>query len=202
MLENSLLADRRLDVKGRIDNYRRTFPDYAPLQIWNGRIYGIWIIGSMYGKDSDYYGAYPHSVKKRILSLFPDCQKVLHLFSETVHDEGAITYDIKASNNPTICDDVRNITKHKDELADVDLIMADPPYGKEEFAKYGVEVFNKTKVMSDLGKVAKAGCCLAWFDQFVPMYKRETWALMGYIGLIIGTNTRIRCLSLFQRTGR
>lgn len=199
MSEQTFLEDKALTVKARVDSYRRAFPNYAPLQVWNGRIFGIWMVGSMYARDNDYYGAYPHSIKERILSLFPDCQKILHLFSGTIKDEGAITYDIKPGNNPTICDDVRNLPKHKAELQEVQLVMADPPYGKEDFEKYEVKSFNKTKVMSDLGATVKHGCYLAWLDQYIPMYKRETWSLLGHIGIVTGTNTRIRCLSLFMK---
>jgi len=186
-----------MKIQKRADNYIKSFPDYAPLQIFNDRIYSIWMIGNNYSKGTGYYGAYPHKLKERILSLFPDCSKILHLFSGEIKE--GITFDIKPELNPTICDHVDNIVNHKDLIQDVDLIMADPPYDKSDFEKYNCEPFNKTQVIRNLGSMMKSGSCLTWLDTRVPIYSKQIWKLLGYIGIIISTNTRIRCLSLFEK---
>ena len=56
----------------KADLYTKSFPKYCPLQVFNNRFYGIWIMGNYYGHSSKYYGEFPNSLKKRILSLFPE----------------------------------------------------------------------------------------------------------------------------------
>lgn len=155
--------------------------------------------GGAYYRKTQYYGSYPHSVKERIYAMFPDARKILHLFSGTVRDFGSISYDIKPEMHPDICDDVRNIKAHASELADVDLVAGDPPYGPDDFKKYGVQPFNKTQVLRDLGEILQSGACVAWLDTYAPMYRKDVWKRIGLIGIVVSTNTRIRCLSIFER---
>lgn len=190
----------RLTPEQRAHAFSARFPNYCPVVVHGGRLYTCWVIGPLYARPNGFYGAYPHSVKERIYALFPDCEKVCHLFSGTIHDFSAITYDVNPDHQPTICDDIRNLVKHKDELADVDLFAADPPYEKEDFAKYGLPSLNKWEVIRELGKVAKPHSFLSWLDTRVPMYNKEYWALLGHIGLVVSTNTRMRVLTLFERT--
>jgi len=77
--------------------------------------------------------------------------------------------------------------------------MADPPYDKSDFEKYNCKPFNKTQVIRDLGSIMKSGSFLTWLDTRVPMYSKKTWRHLGYIGVIVSTNHRIRCLSLYQK---
>jgi hypothetical protein len=175
------------------------FPQYAPLVVHNGRLYGTWVIGALFRKrPSKYYGTFPHSVKERILALYPDCHHLLHMFSGTVHDPGTITYDINPKVRPQICDDARNLLAHKKQLHGADLAVADPPYEARDFAVYGQKPFSKPKVIRDLGEVMEAHSNLAWVDITVPIYNKKVWALLGYIGLAVGTNTRFRALTLLQ----
>jgi hypothetical protein len=186
-----------MNLEQRIANYSKTFPNYAPLHLFNNRIEGQWIIGNNYSKGNGFYGAYPHGVKDRTLALFPDCPNIMHLFSGIIKE--GITYDIDAKLNPTICDDVRNIKNYYDVIKNIDLIMADPPYDKSDFEKYNCKSFNKRKVIKDLGTIVKSGTFLTWLDTRVPIHSKETWILLGYLAIIISTNHRIRCLSLFQK---
>jgi len=190
----------RLSVKKRVTNYERTFPKYPSLIIHNSKIYGLWLAGALYRRRQGYYGEFPHSVKKRILALFLDCTRTLHLFSGTVHDLNSITFDINPATKPTICDDVRNVKDHKDVFSQVDLVIADPPYEKRDFERYGQKPFNKNKVIRDLGEIMKSGSFLTWLDVIVPIYNKETWSLLGHIALVISTNTRVRMLTLWQHT--
>ncbi len=191
-----------LTAKDRANNYIRTFPKYAPLTVHNDRLYGIWIIGALYRRRQGYYGEYPHSVKKRILALFPDCSRVLHLCSGTIHDLNSITFDINPATKPTICDDVRNVKDHKDVFSQVDLVIADPPYEKRDFDRYGQKPFNKPQAIRDLGEIMKPNSFLVWLDLMVPIYNKKIWNLMGHIGLVISTNTRVRMLTLWQHTAK
>lgn len=190
-----------------MENYIRVFPKYAPLQVFNGRVYGIWIVGNMYKRASTYYGAYPGNMRRRIMSLFPDALEVLHLFSGTIpegcdDDEklGRVSYtwDCKPDYNPTICDDVRNLKLHGSFLNKIDLVIADPPYEAADALKYGTSPLNKAQVVRDLGGVMRSGSYLAWLDTRAPMYSKKTWELYGYISCIVSTNTRVRLWSLWR----
>jgi hypothetical protein len=110
-----------------------------------------------------------------------------------------ITFDIKSELKPTICDDVRNIKEYADVVSTIDLVIADPPYDKSDFQKYGVKPFNKNWVIRELGHIMKSGSFLAWLDTRIPMYSKKTWQLLRYIGVIVSTNHRIRCLSVYQK---
>jgi hypothetical protein len=136
-------------------------------------------MGNYYGHKSNYYGEFPNSLNKRILSLFPDCNSILHLFSGKIAARNAITFDIKSELKPTICDDVRNIRKYADVVNKIDLVIADPPYDKSDFQKYGVKPFNKNRVIREVGSIMKLGSFLAWLDTRIPMYSKKTWHLLG-----------------------
>ena len=151
------------------------------------------------GKKNNFYGAFPYSLKERVYALFPDCQKVCHVFSGTVQDVGAVTFDVDPLLSPTICDDIRNIALHK-ELCDIDLFIADPPYERSDFEKYRRKPFNKPMAIRDIGRVAKPNSYLVWLDTRVPIYNKKVWELLGYIGVVVSTNTRMRCLTLLHRT--
>jgi len=189
-----------MKVEARAKNFSRVFPRYAPLVIHNDRLYTTWVIGALFRRRQGYYGEYPYRVKERILALFPDCTKILHLFSGTIHDLNSITYDINADLKPTICDDVRNVKNHKDIFSQMDLVIADPPYEKRDFDKYKQEPFNKAQVIRDLGEIMKSGSYLAWLDVIVPIYSKKIWSLLGHIGLVVSTNTRVRMWTLWQHT--
>ena len=110
-----------------------------------------------------------------------------------------LTYDVNPDLKPTICDDVRNIEKYADTIGKIDLVIADPPYDKSDFEKYGVKPFNKSWVIRMLGHIMKSGSFLVWLDTRVPMYSKKIWQLIGYVGIIVSTNHRIRCLSFYQK---
>jgi hypothetical protein len=188
-----------MDVSERADLYIKAFPNYCPLQIFNNRFYGIWIMGNSYGHKSTYYGEFPNSLKKRILCLFPDCRKILHMFSGQIADKDTFTYDVNPKLNPTICDDIRNLHKYKKQIKHMDLIISDPPYATSDFEKYGLKPFNKPKVMKELGNIMRPGSFLVWLDTRVPMYNKLLLELVGYIGIIVSTNHRIRCLSFYKK---
>jgi len=198
---------RNLTIEDRKENFERKFPNYASLVVHNDALYTTWVVGADYRKNTDFYGAYPYKVKERILALFPDCKKIMHLFSGTIEDNKqdrldseaeVVTYDISPKFDPTICDDVRNLKDYRDIFERMDLVMADPPYEKKDFEKYDEEPFDKAQVIRNLGDVMKSGSFLAWLDTRVPIWSKETWVLRGHIGLVISTNHRVRMWSLWE----
>jgi hypothetical protein len=191
-----------LTAEQRCQSYASRFPN--ALKAVNGRIYGVWVMGNSYRSRSGFYGEFPNSVKERILALFPDCKKIMHLFSGTIKEclPDVMTYDISARFRPTICDSVQSIKAHKDILQDRELMIADPPYEAADFERYGVPPFNKAQVMRDLAQVLQPGAYLAWLDTRKPMYRKADWFLLGEIMVSVSTMHRYRGLCMFQRTSR
>lgn len=191
-----------LTPKERADNFKFTYPQYSPLVIHNDRLYGFWLIGRWYASDRIFYGSYPPSYLKRVRSLFPDCYKILHLFSGTVEGDGIneITYDIKPELEPDVCDDARNLLEHFPQ-GEFDLILADPPYEAKDFEKYGCKPFNKSKVVKECSVITKPGGFLVWLDTILPPFSKRDWQLYGIIGLVQSTNHRTRAISIFQKEG-
>ena len=191
-----------MNLHNRISNYSEIFPKYPPLMATKRWIYGIWIIGSNYKRKYGYYGEYPPTYLKRIYSLFPDCKKVLHLFSGVIDKPpylNCTTFDINPKLKPDICGDVRDIKDYfkKNEF---DLIIADPPYETKDFERYNCEKFNKRLVLKDIQYICKG--FLVWLDLILPMYSKKEWNMIGTIGLLTGTNRRIRIVSIFENINR
>jgi len=184
----------------RADNFSKSFPKYSPLVIHNERLYGFWVIGRWYASNRSFYGSYPPSYLARVRSLFPDCEKVLHLFSGAVDDirPNEVTYDIKPDFSPTVCDDVRNLLKHFGP-SEFELILADPPYEERDFEKYGCKPFNKKKVIEECSSIVKPGGFLVWLDTRLPQFSKRFWQIYGIIGLVQSTNHRVRAITIFQK---
>lgn len=191
---------RRLSPEQRVESFHRRFPKYLAPSVHNGRLYTMWLCGALFSRKNGYYGSYPYSVKERIYALFPDCPTIVHLFSGTVNEISSITYDRLPELTPTICDDIMNIANHKAELDDVDLFVADPPYEASDFERYGAKPFDKPKAIREIARVAKPHSFLAWLDTRIPRTNKRVWQLLGYLGLSVSTNTRVRCWTLLERT--
>ena len=189
-----------LSLEERIENYHSKNPNFSPLIVFRNRIYGFWLVGNYYASDSSLYGSYPATYLKRVMSIFPDCYSILHLFSGSILGDGIkiITYDIKEEMKPNVCDDVVNILSHFQNNT-FDLILADPPYEERDFEKYDCKPFNKSKVIKECSIITKPRGFLVWLDTIAPMFSKQDWNLMGVIGLQQSTNHRIRAISLFQK---
>lgn len=57
---------KNLTIEERKESFERKFPDYASFVVHNGALYTTWVIGAVYKKNTDFYGAYPYKVKERI----------------------------------------------------------------------------------------------------------------------------------------
>jgi hypothetical protein len=185
-----------LTLKDRVEAYNKTFPSYPKLSTSNGWIVGTWIIGNYYRNKSNYYGCYPHSYLKRIRSMFPDCKKILHVFSGSVQQDE--TFDIKPQYKPTYVGDAHNLSeiiKQKYEL-----ILADPPYSEEDAQHYGTPMINRNHVVRECAKILENEGFLVWLDQVFPMYRKKELKLVGVIGVIRSTNHRVRTAFIFRKT--
>jgi hypothetical protein len=190
-------------VKCDIANYHREIP-YAPESMWvtnENKIYGCWRMGNNYSRDNDFHGSYPRSYLKRIMGLFPDNKDILHLFSGMVSSKNVngTTFDINPKNNPDVLGNAEEVDKYFKENS-FDLVLADPPYTKEDAKIYGYKMPVARLVMSNLYKIVKPGGILVWLDIRMPMYRKKEWRELGFITMVISTNHLIRTLCIFERT--
>ena len=192
-----------MNWKERIENYKAVtgFPE-ALFIGGDGRVVGTWIMGNDYRVKSKYYGGYPAGYLRRIKSLFPDKQNVLHLFSGKVDTElfpGA-TVDINPKNHPDYVDDAQTLTRVP--LQDFDLAMVDPAYSVEDSERYGTPMIKRNAVMQRLGERLRPGTHVVWLDQVLPMFRKDQFRIEAVIGMVKSTNHRFRVITIFCRKGR
>lgn len=183
----------------RIDNYvaRTRFPKSLFVAA-DGRVVGTWIMGNDYRVKSGLYGGYPAGYLRRVKALFPDKQRVLHLFSGKV-DISAFpgdTVDLNADLNPTYIDDAQRLEKVP--LEQYDLVLADPPYSVEDCEHYGTSMVKRNTVMRALQRLPE-GAHVVWLDQVLPMYRKDAFVVEAVIGMVKSTNHRFRVISIFCR---
>lgn len=164
----------------------------------DGRLCGVWVMGNNYHVKSTYYGGYPHGYLQRVKWLFPEKQTVLHLFSGQV-DQTVFpgdTVDINPDNNATYVDDAQTLLNVP--LDRYDLVLADPPYSVEDCDHYRTTMIQRNKVMKALARL-KSGSHVVWLDQVLPMYRKDEFKVIGYIGMVKSTNHRFRVITIFER---
>ena len=164
----------------------------------DGRVVGTWVMGQNYRVQSDYYGGYPAGYLRRVRALFPDKEKVLHLFSGKV-DLSVFpgdTVDITAELNPTFVDDAQTLLNVP--LTHYDLVLADPPYSVEDAEHYKTTMVKRNKVMEALRRLP-SGAHVVWLDQVLPMYTKEHFAIDAVIGMVKSTNHKFRVVTIFRR---
>lgn len=184
----------------RIENYERVTGFPKSLFIANdGRVIGLWIMGNDYRVKSKFYGGYPATYLKRVQALFPDKQKVLHLFAGKVDTAvfPGVTVDINANLKPDIVDDAHTLTKVP--LEDFDLVLADPAYSCEDTEHYGTPMVNRNLIVRTLGQRLRKGCHVVWLDQVLPMYRKDTFNTQAHIGMVKSTNHRFRVVTVFGK---
>lgn len=201
-----------LTLQQRIEAYQRAFPKFQPLYLANEkRIEGLWIMGNDYRVKSGYYGGYPAGYLPRVMSMFPDAKRILHLFSGCVEktDDRFITFDINPERKPDICGDAERLSEYLgitgtfeyDKASgclfcricgkeyrrgcrhgDVfDLILADPPYSVEDCEHYGTPMVSRSKVIKECVRVLVPGGVMVWLDQVFPMFRKDELDLIGTI---------------------
>lgn len=165
----------------------------------DGRIVGMWIMGNDYRIRSNYYGGYPNTYLRRIKLLFPDKQRVLHMFSGKVDTDQlpGDTVDLLPELNPTFVDDCQELTQVP--LEQYDLLLCDPPYSQEDADHYGTTMVKRNKIFKTLGKRLTPETHVVWLDQFRPMYRKDQFQLEGMIGVSRSTNHRYRCIEIFRK---
>jgi SAM-dependent methyltransferase len=192
-----------MDLGERVALYHQAFPKYPALLYDKGFIVGSWMIGNCYKNNTNYYGAYPRSYLKRIMSLFPDVSsgRILHLFSGSLKkgEVPGVRFDLNIDVEPDIVGNAERLVEYLPAGADFDLILADPPYSAEDAEHYGTPMVNRNKVVSECAKVLRPGGHLCWLDMAFPMYKKAELKLVGTISLIRSTNHRVRAVFIWEK---
>ena len=199
----------KLAIKERVERYNDLwggkYPASRLLYSKHGDrewITGVWMIGNDFSNTSRYYGAYPRSYLQRVMTLFPDCERLLHLFAGSVKprcDAGReeITFDINPDLNPDVVGDAHHLSEYFSEK--FDLVLADPPYSKEAAEKYGYRMINRRTVMEQCAYVTTDGGFLVWLDSVYPMHSKSLWQIIGTIAVVRSTNHVVRMAFIFQR---
>ena len=194
--------------------YNETFPERPPLAANADWVTGTWCIGACYKNPNPLYGAYPRGYLERVHSMFPDAEKVLHVFSGGLkqrdawlaatlfngcHDTQVDLVDCMGPEDgryPTWQGPVEYLPSVW--AGRFDLVLADPPYSAADAVKYDVKMPKITNVMRELRRVtAKAGN-LVWLDQKWPQHRKTDWKTWGHIGLVRSTNHRMRLVTMFK----
>lgn len=186
-----------LSLLDRVNNYNNTFSKFPSMWHDKGWILGVWNCGNDYSNNSKFYGQFPHGYLKRLMSLWPDKKKVLHVFSGSLPPGNYTRVDINPALNPDILCNAERLSEH---IADFfDLIILDPAYDKSDAARYGYKLPNKHKVIRECFKVAEPGAHMCFLDTRLPMYNKEEWKRVGEIMLTRSTNHRVRGTFIFER---
>ena len=186
-----------MTLQDRCQNYQKIFPKWPPPVVQNNRIHGIWIMGNDY-RGSGYHGAYPPNYLRRVMALFPDRKKILHLFSGSLPKGDYIRFDLRKDVDCDMRGNAEEISKHFPNPT-FDLILADPPYTDEDAHKYGNPMVNRNKVLHECWKVLYPEGYVVWLDQVLPMYSKNHWILDGVIGIVRSTMHRFRCCVIFRK---
>ena len=64
--------------------------------------------------------------------------------------------------------------------------------------KYGTGHFPLRKAMQEFHRVLRPRAHLALLHVMTPAFSTKTWKWVGTIGVITGTNARMRVLSIFE----
>lgn len=128
--------------------------------------------------------------------MFPDCKKILHLFSGSVDQED--TFDINTKYDPTYVGDAHTLSKTVEQK--YELILADPPYSQEDADHYGTPMINRNIVVKECTGILENKGFLVWLDQVFPMYRKKELEIIGAIGVIRSTNHRVRTAFIFRKT--
>lgn len=197
MNHNLTMADRAVLYRDSV--YGKKFPaSTLHPEPGDGRVYGWWMIGNDYRNKSKLYGAYPRGLLDRLMAMYPDAERVLHVFSGSLPPGPYVRFDLSKDRIADVYGDAQELSSHFGSNS-FDLVVGDPPYGPAEAVKYGTPMPNRAKVLREIYKVLEPGGHLVWLDRRRPMYRKSEWRWQGVVGILRSTNHEYRGLEFFQR---
>jgi SAM-dependent methyltransferase len=161
---------------------------------------GIWILGNNYRTASKLYGAFPPRFLDRVMALFPEIgarSRVLHLFSGSLPPGPYVRVDVRKPMTPDLAGNAEALPFRDGSF---DLVVADPPYSKQDAEKYDGHMPNRRKVLAEVARVVRKGGNLVWLDTMLPMFAKRNWNWWGAIGVVRSSNHRVRLVSCFERS--
>ena len=161
---------------------------------------GMWMLGKDYRKANPFYGAYPGNYLARVMTMFPDAEGVMHLFSGSL-PKGDYTRVDTLNGEREVNADAHELGQVFDP-GEFDLILADPPYSAEDAAKYGTPMIRRKVVLQECAAVLQPGGFLVWLDVEVPQWRKVDFRCVGMIGLITSAGHRGRFVSILERVAR
>lgn len=204
---NTIIGDK-FHWMPRLENYEfeTGFPGSLFVCGGDGRLVGTWIMGNDYRVKSKFYGGYPNTYLARVRSLFREKRNTLHLFSGMVDldtfpgDTVDLNLSLAMAHPPGkgvhYTDDAQSLTRVP--LETYDLVLADPPYSVEDAEHYQTSMVKRNKVLDALRRLTP-GTHLVWLDQVLPMWRKDSFDLIGVVGIVRSTNHRFRVMSVFRK---
>ena len=151
-----------------------------------------------------YHGAYPNGFlqRARVLIGCSYTDSVLHVCSGKVSDYpnkgfgvNDATVDIDVGLNPDfVCDVSKKIP-----VGDWKGILIDPPYTQEDANNYVVpDLPNPNKLVRDCINSVDVGRKVGMLHYVCPSCPGNA-KFIGFVGVLVGFNNRIRCFSVYEK---
>jgi hypothetical protein len=188
-----------LTPNDRASFYTRAYPDYPA--VWSDKnwLMGQWNMGNNY-QGSGYHGSYPPAYLKRVMVMFPDARRILHVFSGSLGSGRYVRVDLRADACAGVVPDVRGDAELLPlTTGTFDLVLADPPYSQEDANTYGTPMVDRRRAFAECVRVLGQGGHLVWLDMVHPMYRKSELKLWGQIGIVRSTTHRYRIVTFWQR---
>jgi SAM-dependent methyltransferase len=172
------------------------FPKYPITVEDKSWVYGVWYCGRSFQKTK-LYDQFPATFLKRALALFPDAKNILHCPSGTVELVRGVTVDKvrDAVRCPQVVADACALPLIDDSF---DLVLSDPPYSDGDAENYGTGHFPLRKAMQEVHRVLRPHGHLGLLHVMAPAFSTKVWKWVGMIGVVTGTNSRMRLFSIFE----
>lgn len=196
-------------LSSRARFYNTAFSRYPGSRLvaqYDKSISGVWALGNNY-KGSGFYGAYPPEYLKRIMALFPDAKRIMHLFSGSLVAGDYVRVDIATDKRqdgtrfPDVIADAHTLSKTFKKRK-FDLIIADPPYTPADATRYGTPMIHRKRVLEECSKILEPGGFVVWLDTMWPMIAKKYLVLVGAIGILRSQNHRVRFTFIMQKPGK
>lgn len=125
---------------------------------------------------------------KRVMTLFPDAEHVLHLFAGNMPPGDYVRFDLHKA-------DINGNAHHLScyfPAQNFDLVVANPSCSDSTLTN---------NVLKECAKVLKFGGFVVWLDRGLPTFPQDKLQLVGLIGVVRTINHRVNVAAIFQKPG-